>query len=273
MKESIADIGLLQPIVVTEDKTLVAGLHRMTACVSLGWEDVPVTVLRGSDAVIEMAELDENLMADRGTALERAKWLARRKELYLVLHPETRRGGDKGNQYTGGKRQELPTAALPFSVDAAAKIGKSKRTVDACVQIGNMPVETLEALRGSEILQLLSLPLDVHPDVLAHAADASPNRAPPGLTPRIPAQSPAGLAQGLPPGRVSRLLFRRKDGFDDGKALFRAPSKDFGTAHAEPFAKRVDPGEHVVGNPDSGLKAGGHGRSLPHQVTSASTRM
>lgn len=39
---SIADVGLLQPIVVKPDGTLVAGQRRLEACRMLGWDDVPV---------------------------------------------------------------------------------------------------------------------------------------------------------------------------------------------------------------------------------------
>ncbi|HZR61344.1 MAG TPA: hypothetical protein VFA80_10390 [Xanthobacteraceae bacterium] len=52
--------------------------------------------------------------------------IARRKEIYESLHPETKNGGDRGNQHTGGKavRQngDLPDR---FTKDAAAKIGMS----------------------------------------------------------------------------------------------------------------------------------------------------
>jgi ParB family transcriptional regulator, chromosome partitioning protein len=44
LAESIADIGLLQPIVVNEDGLLLAGARRLAACKHLGWETVPVIV-------------------------------------------------------------------------------------------------------------------------------------------------------------------------------------------------------------------------------------
>src|SRR3990167_5914477 len=42
---SIADVGLLHPIVVTPDGRLIAGTRRLEACRSLGWEEVPVTTI------------------------------------------------------------------------------------------------------------------------------------------------------------------------------------------------------------------------------------
>ena len=53
LARSIADIGLLHPIVVTQHGHLLAGRRRFEACRSLGWETIPVTVMEvhdGTDA-------------------------------------------------------------------------------------------------------------------------------------------------------------------------------------------------------------------------------
>jgi ParB family chromosome partitioning protein len=44
LAESIADIGLLHPVIVTPDGKLLAGERRLEACKKLGWDKVPVTV-------------------------------------------------------------------------------------------------------------------------------------------------------------------------------------------------------------------------------------
>ena len=43
--QSIAEIGLLHPVVVRSDGTLIAGARRIYACRLLGWHDIPVTVV------------------------------------------------------------------------------------------------------------------------------------------------------------------------------------------------------------------------------------
>jgi ParB family chromosome partitioning protein len=42
LARSIADLGLLQPIVVSEEGLLLAGERRLRACLILGWSDIPV---------------------------------------------------------------------------------------------------------------------------------------------------------------------------------------------------------------------------------------
>ena len=42
---SIADIGLLHPIVISQDGLLLAGERRLEACRLLGWDTVPVTII------------------------------------------------------------------------------------------------------------------------------------------------------------------------------------------------------------------------------------
>jgi N6-adenosine-specific RNA methylase IME4 len=58
LARSIDEIGLLHPVVVRPDGTLVAGERRIKACLLLGWQDIPVTVV-DLDAIIR-GECDEN---------------------------------------------------------------------------------------------------------------------------------------------------------------------------------------------------------------------
>ena len=42
---SIADVGLLHPITVDQNGTLLAGARRFAACKQLGWTHVPINVV------------------------------------------------------------------------------------------------------------------------------------------------------------------------------------------------------------------------------------
>ncbi len=50
LADSILDIGLLHPILVAPDGTLIAGQRRLEACRMLGWGMIPVTILENADA-------------------------------------------------------------------------------------------------------------------------------------------------------------------------------------------------------------------------------
>ena len=45
LAESISEVGLLHPVVVTPEGRLIAGQRRLEACRTLGWTEVPVTVV------------------------------------------------------------------------------------------------------------------------------------------------------------------------------------------------------------------------------------
>jgi ParB family transcriptional regulator, chromosome partitioning protein len=134
---SIREVGLLNPIKVTRERRLACGRHRLAAFKALGRCTIPAFVLALSPDEAQLCEIDENLPRNDLSLLERAEHLCRRKELYEQLHPETRKGGDRGNQYIGGKRGQNDN--LAFSRSAAASTGQSDRTIQRLVRISQAP--------------------------------------------------------------------------------------------------------------------------------------
>jgi ParB family chromosome partitioning protein len=68
------------------------------------------------------------------------------KEIYEALHPETRQGGDRGNQHTGGRQSDN----LSFSQDTASKTGQNRRTVERDASRGERVSEdALDVIRGT----------------------------------------------------------------------------------------------------------------------------
>jgi ParB family chromosome partitioning protein len=45
LARSIEEVGLLHPVVLRPDGTLIAGARRLAACKHLGWQEIPVTVV------------------------------------------------------------------------------------------------------------------------------------------------------------------------------------------------------------------------------------
>ena len=61
MARSIAAVGLLNPITLDQNNTLVAGLHRLEAAKLLGWTEIECTVSSMDGLQAELAEIDENI--------------------------------------------------------------------------------------------------------------------------------------------------------------------------------------------------------------------
>lgn len=163
---SIRAIGLLNPISITTDNRLIAGAHRLEACKRLGWTVIPASVVALDEIDAELAEIDENLIRNELTVLQRSEQLLRRRELYLVKHPQTKRGGAPGRA-GGGKRAKAEMISA-FADDAALKIGVTSRTIRHEMQIARgLTDQVKELIRGTalednkvELLRLARKPLE-----------------------------------------------------------------------------------------------------------------
>lgn len=151
---SIQDLGLLCPVSVYpvgEAYELVAGRHRVEAVKLLGWPEITAVILDLDDVKREMAEIDENLVRSNLTALDQARQIARRKDLYLKLHPETAPVTQRGGPGRGNKTT-ADSAVVSYTADTAAKTGVSERTIREDVQIGeSIAPDVAEAIRDTPI--------------------------------------------------------------------------------------------------------------------------
>jgi len=143
---SIKDVGLLNAISLTEDKTLIAGQHRIEAHKLLGLTEIDYTISNLTGKKARLAEIDENLIRNEVAFYDRGDLLLERKAIYESLHPETKKGGDRGNQHTGGKTTECRSAT--FTNDTANKTGVSKRTIEREMELAKkLTPEAKEAIR------------------------------------------------------------------------------------------------------------------------------
>ena len=172
LARSIAAVGLMNPITVTQDNTLIAGLHRLEAAKLLGWTEIECTVSDADGLQAELAEIDENFVRAGLSHRELGDLLLRRKELYEAIHPETRQGQRNGQTAKNDNLTVL--AAKPFSEDTADKLGISKRTVERLVQTAaNLTPEAKKTIRdaGDKITKGAALKISrLPPDQQAEAA-------------------------------------------------------------------------------------------------------
>jgi ParB family chromosome partitioning protein len=105
LERSIEQVGVLQPIGITPDKQLIFGGRRLQACKNLGLKTIPVRIfdIAADDPITALRmEREENEHRMDLTVSEKVE-IAKRIEEAM----DGRRGGDRGNQYTGGKVQNF----------------------------------------------------------------------------------------------------------------------------------------------------------------------
>ena len=170
LARSIAAVGLMNPITVTQDNTLIAGLHRLEAAKLLGWTEIECNSIGMSSLQAELAEIDENIVRTRLSRQELGEQFLRRKEIYEMLHPETRQGMRNGQTVKNANLASLETKS--FAQDTAEKTGMSKRTVSRLLQIANnMTQDAKRIVQASDIPQDTALKISRLPsDQQAEAA-------------------------------------------------------------------------------------------------------
>jgi ParB-like chromosome segregation protein Spo0J len=143
LAESIKQLGLLNPITVNEDGTLIAGMHRLEACKLLGYEEIKVNKINLNLLLAELAEIDENLIRNELHWLESDKQLKRRKAIYEELHPETKQG-TAGAIGKHNSANEIISSAKTFTEDTADKLGQSQRNIQMSVARAENIIEEVE---------------------------------------------------------------------------------------------------------------------------------
>jgi N6-adenosine-specific RNA methylase IME4/ParB-like chromosome segregation protein Spo0J len=177
LAESMARLGLLAPIVVTPTHVLVAGAHRLAAARSLGWSTIAANVLDIDERAALLAEIDENLVRNELTTLERCEHLAERKRVFEAMHPKAKRGGDRRS----AKYQADKLAVRSFSETTSDQIGESSRNIRRQIAIAEaLNQGTRDAIRAmplannaQELKRLAKLPEADRGAVVAQLADGA----------------------------------------------------------------------------------------------------
>lgn len=90
LQESIAEVGLINPILIDEQDRLIAGHRRLTACKNLEWKEIEVNVVELEDDELKMleAEAAENMFRKDFTPEEILAIQKRREEIAEARRPK-----------------------------------------------------------------------------------------------------------------------------------------------------------------------------------------
>ena len=177
LADSIAEVGLINPIMVDQSHTLIAGLHRLEAMKLLGRTEIECTVSDLDGLQVALAEIDENFVRKDLSDDEFRELLLRRKEIYESLHPETRAtydgGAFRGNQHQNVVGENFSATTKSFTQDTADKLGVSPRTVELQIQTAkNLTPEAKEIIKGTKVTKSDALKLSrLAPDQQTEAAN------------------------------------------------------------------------------------------------------
>lgn len=145
---SFEKIGQQQPILVARsgDKfKLVAGAHRLAAAKLLEWETVQALVVEGTNLVLRLHEIDENLLRRELSELDRASFLLERKTVWEELYPETAQGK------AGAAARWMQGTNLSFASDVAEKLHLSVRSIRRAIARMKIVPDVREQLVGTWI--------------------------------------------------------------------------------------------------------------------------
>ena len=201
LAESIDRQGLQSPILVRQADdggyVLVAGAHRIAAARALGWTRIEAFEVKDlpEDEFIFL-EIDENFCRAELDWLDRSRFMAKRKEIYQRLYPETRAGGDRKSLEYKDNIKSPPWAFDPdaenrpesFSDHTAARTPFSASTIKRATYIGeNILPELQDALaetpirkRQNDLETIAGMKPDKQQDLLQRLQTAS--QPPPSLS-------------------------------------------------------------------------------------------
>jgi ParB family chromosome partitioning protein len=125
LAETIQEVGLLHPVVVTPQKQLVAGQYRIEACKRLGWKKVPVHIVDLEEIV--RGEFIENLVRKDFLPSEAVA-------IAEAVRPLEEKGAKERQRLSKGRGKKVGKIATPFQGKTRDKIaryvGMSGRTLD-----------------------------------------------------------------------------------------------------------------------------------------------
>ncbi len=135
LTRSIEAVGLLHPIVVCNDGTLIAGARRIAAFVQLGRTEIPHTVVDSLEDALTLllAERDENTERKDFTPSEAVAMSERLEPLERKAAKERQRlGQEKGRATQHGKpvgEKFSPTTKAKTADQVASAVGMSRPTL------------------------------------------------------------------------------------------------------------------------------------------------
>jgi ParB-like chromosome segregation protein Spo0J len=162
LADSIDELGLLHPIVLTADHRLVAGQRRILACQKLGYDQIEAHILGDlTDADVLLGEHDENICRQPFTTGEARKLWNQRKALLAPVAEEHKQANLKqGTAKTPNRNDTGSGDTRDLAAKGTGKSGKTLENVEKIAAIAaddslpdvvrELATDTLAAVEADE---------------------------------------------------------------------------------------------------------------------------
>lgn len=149
-------MGLIAPLVVSDENVILAGARRYQALLNLGHTHAPVMVVNGNALEKELVSIDENLVRKDLSKIEIESHLRRAKEIYQELFPEVEAAPadskDDAQEEVEKKKVVLP--AEKFLNMVSEKTGLSPKQIHEAINRDEMAASVVKEARKNGELSL-----------------------------------------------------------------------------------------------------------------------
>lgn len=152
LAQSIATVGQLQPVVITADNKLIAGLRRIRACEKIGLQSVLVAVAHDVETARQLliAERDENTCRKSFTPSEAVALGQRLEDLETPAAKKRREAGKKIEQPSSDSDEGLTVGRTDDIVAESVGMGRDKyRKAKEVVEEASKPNATPEVIQAA----------------------------------------------------------------------------------------------------------------------------
>lgn len=149
LEKSIRTVGLIAPLVISQDNVILAGARRYQALLNLGYTEAAVTVVERGPLERELVSIDENLVRKDLSKMEVEGHLRRAKAIYLELNPVVEAPKSEASDDTV---EVLP--AEGFLTMVAEKTGLSPKQIHEAIKRDEMASPIVKEARKNGKLSL-----------------------------------------------------------------------------------------------------------------------
>lgn len=179
LENSIRTVGLIAPLVISEDNVILAGARRFQAMLNLGFTESPVIVKALSELEKELISIDENLVRKDLSKIEIEGHLRRAKEIYQALNPIEASNVEVKTEETDDELEtsKVETEVLPaekFLEMVAEKTGLSKKQIHEAINRDEKADDIVKNARQngelslSQTNEIIKLKKDEQKKAIAH---------------------------------------------------------------------------------------------------------